>query len=158
MAVPPTDAARQRAIAYIATCTDPAKLRQVALNAAATGDADLQREARLRLYAVAPDEEPGTLEHEVWQSVLALEDALSDESGTTKRLSRTRQKIKRDGEERTVRDLVLGKVSEGFRMLVDRDMVDRTFEAVALRFPDRFDVDVLEAARRKLAVLTKKPD
>ena len=96
-------------------------------------------------------------EHAVWQSVLALEDALSDESGTTKRLSRTRQKIKRDGEERTVRDLVLGKVSDGFRMLVDRDMVDRTFEAVALRFPDRFDADLLEAARRKLAAVAKKP-
>ncbi len=153
MAPKPTEAARQTAMTYIATCTDAAKLRQIARNAAAADDPELQRIARLRLYLVAPAEEPGTLEHAVWQSVLALEDALTDESGVTKRLSRTRQKIKRDGEQRTVHDLVMGKPSEGFRMLVERDMTDLTFEAVALRFPDRFTPDVLNAAHQKLAVV-----
>ena len=146
-----TDAARQRALAYIAKCTEPAKLRQLARNAGAAGEAEVQRAARLRLYEVSPAEAPGTLEHEVWQSVLALEDALSDESATTKRLSRTRQKIGRDGEHKTVCDLIMGKPSPGFAMLVDRDMIELTFEAVALRFPGRFDPEVLAAAERRLA-------
>ena len=150
MTKPMSEAARRQALAYIASCTDAAKLRQMAKNAGAAGEAEVQRAARKRLYEVAPSEEPGTLEHEVWQSIFALEDALSDESGTTKRLSRTRQKITRDGEHKTVSDLVLGKPSPGFTMLIDRDMRERTFEAVALRFPGRFSAEVLSAAKQRL--------
>lgn len=142
---------RQHAKSFIATCTDPAKLRKLADNAAAVGDTEVLREARLRLYSVAPSQCPGTLEHAVWKSIFALEDALSDESSTTKRLTRTRQKIKRDGEQGTVRDLILGKPSRGFAMLVERDMVDLTFEAVALSFPERFEPEVLAAAETRLA-------
>jgi hypothetical protein len=141
---------RNRAIAYISTCDDPEQLRKIARNAAAGKDWDVQRIARLRLYAVAPAEDPGTLAHAVWSSIFALEDALSDESGTTKRLSRTRQKIGRDGEKATVRDLVMGKPTEGFRMLIEREMIEYTFEAVALRFPEEFDEDVLQSARARL--------
>ncbi len=153
MAAKMNQADRDRALAYIAGCTDPVKLRKLAANAFASGEPEIQRQARLKLYAVSPADEPDTLEHKVWQSILALEDALSDESGITKRLSRTRQTIKRDGEHKTVCDLVLGKPSPGFSMLIDRDMVERTFEFVALKFPDRFNDDVLAAARKRLAQL-----
>jgi hypothetical protein len=146
-----TDADRQRALDRIAKSNDAAELGRIANNAAAAEEAEVLRAARLRLYAVSPSEEPGTLEHAVWQSIYALEGTLSDESGTTKRLSRTRQKIGRDGEQKTVADLVMGKPTPGFTMLVERDMVDLTFEAVALKFPDRFSDDVLGAAKNRLA-------
>lgn len=146
-----TDADRQRAVERIAKSNDAAELGRIADNAAAAGEAEVLRAARLRLYAVSPAQAPGTLEHAVWQSIYALEGTLSDESGTTKRLSRTRQKIGRDGEQKTVADLVLGKPTPGFAMLVERDMIDLTFEAVALKFPDRFSTDVLEAAQGRLA-------
>lgn len=38
-------------------------------------------------------------------------------------------------------------------MLADRDMLDLTFEAVALRFPERFPDEVLDAARARLATV-----
>jgi hypothetical protein len=104
----------------------------------------------LRLYEVQPSEKKGTLEYDVWQSIYALEGELSHERGKTTRLSRTRQKIARHGEQGTVTDLVLGKVSDGFRMLVERDMPRLTFEAVALRHPDRFDSAVILAAEERL--------
>ncbi len=123
----------------------------MALNAHRKGEEVVRRAAQLRLYEVMPAAKPGTLEHDVWQSIFALEDQLKDERGKTVLLSRTRQKIGRDGEERTVADLVMGKESDGFRMLIERDMSELTFEAVALRHPSRFSEEVRRAAVERLA-------
>ena len=142
--------ATQRALDFISKCTDPKQLRQMAANARRQGEDDVRRAAQLRLYEVLPAEKRGTLEYDVWQSIYALEGELSDERGKTTRLSRTRQKITRDGEQGTVADLVLGKVSDGFRMLVERDLPALTFEAVALKHAERFDQSVLAAAAQRL--------
>lgn len=142
---------RARALARIANCTNPSELRQIAKNARAKGEEEVRLAAQKRLYEVLPSEQPGTLEYDVWQSIYALEGELSDERGKTVRLSRTRQKIVRDKEVKTVADLIMGSQSEGYRMLIDRDMKDLTFEAVALRHPDRFDQLVLDAARIRLS-------
>lgn len=145
------DAMTQRALALVEQCVDPQKLRQIAANAAKQGNDAVERAARLKLYAVLPSEEPGTLEFDVWQSIHCLEDALKIERGKTIRLNRTRQKISRDGEYKTVADLVLGKQSEGFDMLIDRDMSELTFEAVAIKHKSLFSNDVIEAARTRLS-------
>lgn len=123
-------------------------------NAQREAQPEVVRAAQLRLYAVLPAAEPGTLEHDVWQSIHALEDTLTQERNKTTRLSRTRPKIARDGEQQTVADLVSKKIpSDGFKMLVERDMVDLTFEAVALRHSDRFAPDLLETCRNRLAAI-----
>jgi hypothetical protein len=142
--------AKQRALDLIAKSADPKQLRQIAANAHRQGEEDVRRAAQLRIYEVLPSEKQGTLEYDVWQSIYALEGELSHERGKTTRLSRTRQKIARDGEVGTVADLVLGKVSDGFRMLVERNMPQLTFEAVALRHSERFDKHVIDAATARL--------
>lgn len=126
------------------------ELKRIVANARRQGDAEVERAASLKLYSVLPAAEPGTLEHDVWRSVFALEDALKAERGRTTLLGRTRQKIARNGEQKTVADLVTGGTSDGFVMLVDRGMVDHTFEAVALRHPERFDDAVRAAASKRL--------
>ena len=142
--------ATARALALIADCDDPEKLRRIAANARRLGEDEIDRAASLKLYTVLPSAEPGTLEHDVWRSIHALEGALKDERGRTTLLGRTRQKIARDGELRTVADLVRGKTSDGFRMLMDREMVDHTFEAVALRHRALFEDEVVLAASDRL--------
>ncbi|HEX8483414.1 MAG TPA: hypothetical protein VF650_16060 [Allosphingosinicella sp.] len=143
---------RERALEFIAVCSDPKKLEQVIRNARDQGEAEVERAAMLRLYEVKPEAQPGTLEHDVWRSIYALEGALTDERQRTTLLNRTRPKIKREGEAATVADLVLKKVaSEGFDMLMERGMPELTFEALALRHPERFDDEVLKAASRRLA-------
>ncbi len=139
-----------RALALIAACDDPEKLKRMAVNARRLGEADIERAASLRLYTVLPSAKPGTLEHDVWRSIHALEGALKDERGRTTLLGRTRQKVARDGERQTVADLVRGKASDGFRMLMDRGMVDHTFEAVALRHQALFEDEVISAAADRL--------
>ena len=146
-----SDRLNQRALRFIAECNDPKKLRQIANNARAKDEVEIERAALRRLYAVAPAEERGTLEHEVWQGIYALEDALGLERGKTVQLSRTRQKIGRDGEHKIVLDLITGKASSGFDMMIERDMPELTFEAVALRYPARFDHESLAAAQRRLS-------
>lgn len=93
----------------------------------------------------------------MWQSVYALEGALSAERGKTTLLARTRQKIARDGEQGTVASLVVGKISDGFRMLLDRNMTDLTFEAVALRHPADFSEDVMTTAKLRLMEVGFEP-
>lgn len=145
------DAKSQKALDFIARCDSPKALRQMALNAAGERNLEVQKAAKLRLYAILPSEEPGTLEYDVWQSVHALEDTLTDERGKTVRLSRTRQKITRDREQKTVSDLILGKQSQGFDLLLERGLARLTFEAVSLRHQGRFSEDVLTAAEKRLS-------
>jgi hypothetical protein len=144
------DDLERRALERIAKCNDPAELRRIAENAKTLGKDEVREAALRKLYAVSPDAQPGTLEHDVWQSIFALEGALTEERGKTTLLSRTRQKIARDGELNTVSDLVTKPPSEGFRMLLERGWPDLTFEAVALRHAERFEPAVLNAAKRRL--------
>lgn len=146
-----TNPAAARALQMIEQCADPKSLRQIAANARAKGELAVAHAADLRLYSILPAEAPGTFEHDVWQSIHALEGTLTVERGKTTRLGRTRQKISRVGELDTIKDLVLAtKPSEGFDMLVERQMGDLAFEAVVLRHPDRFDITVLDAAVARL--------
>jgi phosphoribosyl-AMP cyclohydrolase len=141
----------QLMMSKVAISNSPEDLRKIITNAANNGATELVRAAKLRLYAILPKEEPGTLEYAVWQSIYALEETLKEERGKTVMLSRTRQKIGRQGEQKCVADLIVGAPSDGFRMLADRDMLHLTFEAIALNFPDLFPDDVLAAAKARLA-------
>lgn len=144
----------QRAFELVAKSDDPKKLKIIAKNAAALGELELVRAAELRLFDIMPSEAPGTLEHDVWRSIFALESVLTTERKKTTRLGRTRPKIARVGELETVKDLVLAtKPSEGFDMLVQRRMIELTFEAVALRHRDKFDERTLDAASVRLQSL-----
>lgn len=156
-----TDTAVTRALKMIEACLNPKQLLQIAENARLKGEVAVARAAELRRYAILPSAAPGTFEHDAWKSIHALEGTLTLERNKTTRLARTRQKIKRVGEFETIKDLTLGtKPSEGFFMLIERDMAHLTFEAVVLRHTDRFDDIVLDAARARLqsvAVAGKSP-
>jgi len=145
------DEARLQALKYIETCLDAPSLKRMIKNAQTMGEDGVERAAELRLFEILPAAKPGTLEHDVWKSIHALESSLTSERHRTTLLNRTRPKIAREGEAATVAELVLKKkASEGFHMLLERNMADLTFEAVALRHPDDFEQEVLDAARARL--------
>ncbi|ARC88052.1 hypothetical protein [Rhodovulum sp. MB263] len=144
-------AREKAALERIAILDDPEKLRRFIDNAGRLGAVAVEQAAFRRLCEILPSARRGTVEHDVWRSIHALEEMLKAERGTTVRLSRTRQKISKDGEVKTVMDLVLRATpSEGFQMLIDRGHPELLFEAVVLRHPEAFGDDVRQAANDRL--------
>jgi hypothetical protein len=138
-------------LGLIATCDDPEKLRSWITNARKGGDKRIADAAFRRLISVLPKEQPGTVRHDFWQTIHAFEHVLSEERGKTTRLARTRQKVARVGEVQTLKDWALSsKSTDGFTMLIERNMPELTGEAIVLQHADQFGADVLAAANRRL--------
>ena len=138
-------------LAFVASCNDPEELRRVEGNAREYGAETLADAAFHKLVLVLPSERPGTVEHDFWRSVYTLEIVLTKERKKTTRLSRTRQKVDRVGVHRVLVDWALArKKTDGFDMLLERNMPELLGEAVVLRHPDEFKADVVAAARNRL--------
>ena len=142
---------RGRILDNIERCDDPCALRRFMKNAQRLGAADVYDAAFQRLISVQPSAQVGTLAHDVWRTIYAFEELLKEERDQTVRLSRTRQKIQRDGEVKTVMDLTLKATpSDGFRMLKDRGMLELSFEALVVARAEHFPSNVVDAARSRL--------
>ena len=149
----------RNALAMIAALDDPDRLRRFIANARSKGSRAVEAAAFERLCHVQPEATPGTVQHDVWQSIHALEELLRDERGKTVRLSRTRQKIARDGEAKTVSDLTLKPTpSQWFHDLLDRDLPGLAFEAVVLRHPRTFDAQAQRAAAKRFEAAGVDPN
>ena len=137
---------------FVSRCDDVDKLKTLISNARSRGATDLADAALRTMISIRPAEQPGTVAHDLWRTIYAFEHILSEERGRTTLLSRTRQKLARDGELKTLRDWALGKTeTDGFRMLLDRRMPELTGEAIVLRHAEHFEPVVVEAARKRLA-------
>ncbi|HXL99941.1 MAG TPA: hypothetical protein VN932_08420 [Rhizomicrobium sp.] len=138
-------------LAFIAQCDDAAKLRQLLKNAYEQEADDVADAAFRKLAALVPSEQPGTVAYDFWRTVNAFELMLTVERERTTLLSRTRQKVKRDGVVKTLEDWAVSKkATPGFRMLLERGMPELTGEAIVLRHTSHFGADVTAAARRRL--------
>jgi hypothetical protein len=127
------------------------KLKNILANARKQGEKEVEDAAFRRLISVSPSQQPGTVEHDFWQTVYAFEDSLSHERGRTTLLARTRQKVSKVGVVQTLIDWALSSgPTQGFQMLLDRGMPELTGEAIVLRHPKRFDDAVRTAARKRL--------
>jgi len=141
----------QRMLDLIGICDDPAKLRSWRDNARNAGQLDLADAAFRRLIAILPEENPGTVEHDFWQTVHAFEQLLKEERGKTVRLSRTRQMVARVGVVAALESWAKRTSdTDGFTMLMERNLPELTGEAIVLRHPANFDDDVKAAARDRL--------
>ena len=136
----------------IEACDDPTLLKQWVKNGTIKGEAKIVRAARLRLYSILPAAEPGSLEHDVWASIFALEELEAERRGKTVRLQRTRTLIRDVGERECVERLLLKSTpSSGFAMLVDYQMPHLLFEAVALRHRDQFSAEAIDNAEARMS-------
>jgi hypothetical protein len=146
------------ALARVDAMDDPGKLRNLMANADRMGvpavrDAAFRRLALVQAAGAPRDggAEPGSVAHDFWRTIFAFEQLLLEERGKTIRLSRTRQKIARVGEARTLADFAEAtKETRGFEMLMARGLPEMTGEAIILRHPEDFDEDTRAAAAARL--------
>ena len=86
------------------------------------------------------------------------EELRTAENGRTTRLSRTRQKHKRDGAKKCIADLATSSgFTEGFRILTDGGHPELTFEAILLRHSEQFTPDETETVQEKLRAAGLNP-
>lgn len=148
----------RRAIARIAEFDDPEKLRTVLANAGRAGAQAVGRAAFARLCEVLAGAGAASVAHEVRQAMHALGEMRRARRERGWRLTRTRQKITRDSEVKTVADLVLKpEPSQGFLDLIELGHPELFFEAVALRHPEVFHAEVRRAAEERLRAAGVNP-
>lgn len=139
------------ALAVIATSTDAEQLKCIMANAKRLGVPAVYNAAFAKRLSLMPDDAPGTVSHDMWKSIFALEQLRSEEAGKTILLSRTRQKLKRVGVMKLLEDFALHKTTtEGFDMLIERSLPELTGEAIVLRHRQHFAESVVLAATARL--------
>ena len=135
----------------IGDAKDPDKLKALIANAKRLGEKEVEEAAFKKLLDILPSEKLGTVEHDFWKTIHAFELALTEERGKTTRLQRTRQKVARVGEVKTLEDWALSSnMTDGFKMLIERGMPELTGEAIVLRHPAVFDVVARDNAMERL--------
>ncbi len=132
---------------------DRDKLRNWMTNAKRQNRDDVYQAAFRQLCRIEGRNIDDPLEAEFAVVMRALEEALTAESGITKRLNRTRQKLNRVGVRQTLADLAMKpSPSTGFLKLVEFGMArELSAEALVLKYANEFDPLVVEAARKRLA-------
>lgn len=139
------------AMRAVATSTDAEQLKRLMERARAMEVSEVYNSAFAKLLSLLPEDAPGTVEHDLWKSIHALEQVRSEEAGKTIRLSRTRQKLKRVGVMKLLEDFATDTAStEGFDMLIERALPELTGEAIVLRHPQHFSEAAVSAARTRL--------
>ncbi len=132
---------------------DRDKLRNWMINAKRHNRDDVYQAAFRQLCRIEGRDIDDPLEAEFAIVMRALEEALTAESGVTKRLNRTRQKLNRVGVRQTLADLAQkSSPSTGFLKLVEFGMArELSAEALVLKYASEFDPAVVEAAKKRLA-------
>lgn len=130
---------------------DRDKLRNWMANAKRLGRMDVYQAAYRQLCRAEGRNIDDPLEAEFAGVMRALEEALTEEAGKTKRLNRTRQKLDRVGVRQTLADLAMKpQPSLGFLKLVEFGMADMSAESLVVKYSKEFPADAVAAARARL--------
>lgn len=133
------------------TFTDPEKLRKLMANAVRLGYPDLAFNCQLRIAELAGAAHKDAVERAFWTSLTAAEEFRTAENKRATRLLKIRAKHKRVGAQKLLADLMMEEgLTDGFDIFVEHGRSDLTGEAIVLQHEDQFDVDVVNAARKKL--------
>ncbi len=131
--------------------TNPRVLQDWIHSAHRLGRDDILHEAVGQLCRCEDAAIENPLERTFTAILLALEQALMDDTAARRRVVRIRMKLERDGAERVLADLATkANASDAFLKMQTYGLVENTPESLVLAHAERFDGGVVEAARRRL--------
>lgn len=140
-----------RILASIAAQADADKLRGLMVNARRMSVDEVYDAAFRRLAEIASEDEPGTLDHDFWGHVAAMEQNLLERNGKATRLTGTRQVVRKQGVAVALGKMVSAKeAGDGFTQMIDRNMPELSAEAIVLRHRAAFAPEVVTVARARL--------
>ena len=132
----------------------PEQCRVVMERALAQGKRDLYTAAFRRfckLSGVAHEDPSDPRVRATFEAIAAYEQTLHEKHGKRVKASRTRQKIAKKGVYQSLLEWAkLHGNRPGFRSLIDANLPEFTFEAVVVRFANRFPPDVVKSCRETL--------
>ena len=134
----------------IAKMTDANGLRNLMDNARRLGREDLYLHAFRRLCELEGLDLSDPLERDFYQVLNAYEELLTEKNGRTTKANRTRQKLKNKGVTQCLIDWAVGNATGGFELLVGKGLPELTAEYLVIQYEDRFENEVVEAAKLKL--------
>ncbi len=142
------------ALARVQEMDEPDKLRNLMANADRMGVGAVGEAAFRRLALIQTEEgdaAPGSLEHDLWQTIFAYEQLQREARGRAVRLTKTRTKLTKSGAVKALETFAEATDDMGaFATLTGRGWSDMTGEAVILRHPAEFDEATREAATARL--------
>lgn len=147
----------QRALEYVAFCSDVDKVRSIARKAHGKSDV-VERAALRRIVELESKGTPGTVEYDCWQMILAVEEIRRQVRGRKSPMNRLRPKIEREGETAALEYLALHE-SDGFREVLEYELPELSAEAIVIRHGQpAFSAKAVDAARQRLANAGYDPD
>lgn len=133
------------------TFTDPEKLRKLMANAVRLGYDDLAFGCQMRIAQLAGNAHGDPVERAFFTGLVAAEEFRTADNGRSTKLINIRARHKKFGAVRVLSDIMMApELSDGFAKLVEHKRSDLTGEAIVLNHEDKFSVDVVNAARKKL--------
>ena len=131
--------------------TDKADLTKLMANAKRLGQDEVYNRAFRRRCELEGIDIEDPLHARFWEVLAAYEGLLEEKHGRRQPAGRTRQKVAKVGVEQCMIDWALDpKESDAFGLLSERGMLELTGEFVITQFPDRFDQNVVDAAKARL--------
>ena len=131
---------------------DRSALQNLMDNAKRLGRDDIYRLAFARKCALEGLTMDDPVEREFYTVLAAYEELLTEKNGRTTKANRTRQKMKNKGIHQCLIDWTLGSPTDGFKLLVERDMPEMTAEFLVQKYANKFPEDVVAAAKDRLQV------
>jgi len=133
------------------TMNDPKRIKILMQNALARGEEGLARLCMRRIFELGGADQTDPLTRRLWQVVTAYEETLRIKHGRAQRATKTRKQIETKGAMATLAALAMDKVvTPGFVAVIESGMAEFTGEYVVLEYANRFDDDVVQAARARL--------
>jgi len=114
-----------------------------------SGADEIVKDCRRKLFKLAGRNYDDPFERHCMEGLAVYEECLTAKNGRRTMASRTRLQIKEHGLAETYRRQVM-KPTDGFTTLMDFGFPEYTAEAIVLKFPEKFDVELVKISRERL--------